>query len=185
MVSFKNTKKLSLFSSGVFVILLFFLFQACGTKGTYNFTGATPNTAKTVKINRFKNYAEKKSNSTFEPKAASLFTQSLQDEILSLPSLNLANDTNYDLYYEGEIIEYSINPVSPTATQTAAQNRLTIAVQVRFTNNTKADADFEQRFSFFYDFPATTQLSAVKSEAHEVIFERITQDIFNASLATW
>ena len=41
------------------------------------------------------------------------------------------------------------------------------------------------RFSFFYDYPANQQLSAVKSEAHEVIFERITQDIFNASLADW
>jgi len=25
----------------------------------------------------------------------------------------------------------------------------------------------------------------IKSEAHEIIFERITQDIFNASLAKW
>jgi len=25
----------------------------------------------------------------------------------------------------------------------------------------------------------------VKSEAHDIIFERITQDIFNASLAKW
>ena len=75
--------------------------------------------------------------------------------------------------------------MSATARQTAAQNRLSIGILVRFTNGTKEDADFEQRFSFFFDYPAESQLSAVKSEAHEIIFERITQDIFNASLADW
>jgi hypothetical protein len=28
-------------------------------------------------------------------------------------------------------------------------------------------------------------LASVKDEAHQVIFERITQDIFNKSLADW
>ena len=47
------------------------------------------------------------------------------------------------------------------------------------------EKDFEQRFTFFFDYPAEVQLSSVKSEAHEVLFERITQDIFNTSLANW
>ena len=45
--------------------------------------------------------------------------------------------------------------------------------------------DFEQRFSFFYDFPAEAQLYDIQNHAHEVIFERITQDIYNATLAKW
>jgi hypothetical protein len=75
--------------------------------------------------------------------------------------------------------------MTATANQTAAQNRLNMAVNVRFYNNTKEDSNFEKRFSFFYDFPATSLLESVKAEAHEVLFERITQDIFNASLADW
>ena len=48
------------------------------------------------------------------------------------------------------------------------------------------EKDFEQRFSFFYDFDANAQLvGGTKDEAFEVIFERLTQDIFNASLANW
>ena len=47
------------------------------------------------------------------------------------------------------------------------------------------DVDFDQAFSFFFDYPADTQLASIKSEAHEIIFERLTQDIFNASLADW
>jgi hypothetical protein len=111
-------------------------------------------------------------------------TLALQDRILNQSSLDLVNSGG-DLLYEGEIVEYRISPMTATAQQTAAQNRLTISVKVRFFNRTKEDADFDQRFSFFYDYPANQQLSTVKSAAHEVIFERITQDIFNASLADW
>jgi len=113
------------------------------------------------------------------------FTQALQNRIQNQTSLDLVNNGSGDLLYEGEIVEYRISPMSATAQQTAAQNRLSVAVQVRFTNNTKEDSDFDQRFSFFFDYDASSQLSSVKSEAHEVIFERITQDIFNASLADW
>lgn len=75
--------------------------------------------------------------------------------------------------------------MSATAQQTAAQNRLSMRVKVRFYNRKKEDADFDQSFSFFFDYPADVQLNAIKTEAHDVIFERLTQDIFNASLADW
>jgi hypothetical protein len=38
---------------------------------------------------------------------------------------------------------------------------------------------------FFYDFPGTSQLASVRDEAHQEIFERINQEIFNRSLADW
>ena len=93
--------------------------------------------------------------------------------------------SNGDLVYEGEIIEYRVSPMTATANLDAAQNRLTIAVNVIFSNFKKEEDNFERRFSFYYDFPAEQQLISVKNEAHEIIFERITQDIFNASLAKW
>ena len=46
------------------------------------------------------------------------------------------------------------------------------------TNFIREEDNFQRRFSFFFDFPAEQQLISVKSEAHEVIFERLTQDIF-------
>ena len=52
-----------------------------------------------------------------------------------------------------------------------------------FFQISKREDNFERRFSFYYDFPFEQQLISVKNEAHEIIFERITQDIFNASLA--
>jgi len=57
---------------------------------------------------------------------------------------------------------------------------------VRFYNKKKADEDFEKSFSFYYDYTGSAQLvGSIKTTAFEEIFERITQDIFNASLANW
>ena len=152
--------------------------------GIYNFTGGDVGTAKTFQVNYFQNYASQNPGSTFEPGMDRDFTNSLADLILNQTSLDLVK-SNGDLLYEGEIVEYRISPMTATSQQTAAQNRLSIGVNVRFFNNTKEDVDFEQRFSFFYDYPANSQLASVKDEAHQVIFERITQDIFNKSLADW
>jgi hypothetical protein len=166
------------------IVLTLLLLVTLSNCGVYNFTGGNVGTAKTFQVNYFQNYATQSPGSTFEPGMDRDLTLALQDRILNQSSLDLVNSGG-DLLYEGEIVEYRISPMTATAQQTAAQNRLTIAVKVRFFNKTKEDADFDQRFSFFYDYPANQQLSAVKSQAHEVIFERITQDIFNASLADW
>lgn len=152
--------------------------------GVYNFTGGDVGTATTFQVNYFQNYATQSPGSIFEPGLDREFTLSLQDVILNQTNLDLVSSSG-DLLYEGEIVEYRISPMSATAEQRAAQNRLTMSVNVRFFNRTKDDADFEKRFSFFFDYDANSQLSTVRDEAHEAIFERINQDIFNESLANW
>ncbi|MEJ2162928.1 MAG: LptE family protein [Robiginitalea sp.] len=152
--------------------------------GAYNFTGGDVGTAETFQVNYFQNYASQRPGSTFDPGLDRDFTLALQDLILTQTSLDLVTSGG-DLLYEGEIVEYRVSPMTATAEQRAAQNRLTIAVNVRFYNKTKEEANFEQRFSFFYDYPASAQLVSVRDEAHQEIFERINQDIFNKSLADW
>ncbi|MCX2718058.1 LptE family protein [Lentiprolixibacter aurantiacus] len=164
----------------ILAIPLFFVL-ACGA---YNFTGGDVGSATTFQVNYFQNYATQSPGSIFEPGLDREFTLSLQDVILNQTNLDLVS-SNGDLLYEGEIVEYRISPMTATAEQRAAQNRLTMSINVRFFNRTKDDADFERRFSFFFDFDANAQLSSVRDEAHEAIFERINQDIFNESLANW
>ncbi len=165
----------------LFCLLLTFSLTGCGV---YNFTGGDVGTAQSFQVNYFQNYASQNPGSTFDPGLDREYTLSLQDLILNQTSLDLVTDDG-DLLYEGEIVEYRVAPMTATAEQRAAQNRLTIAVMVRFFNRTKEDADFERRFSFFFDYDANAQLASVRDEAHQVIFERINQDIFNASLADW
>jgi hypothetical protein len=122
--------------------------------------------------------------SIFEPGLDRDFTTSLQNILQNQTNLQLVS-IDGDLVYEGEIIEYRVSPMTATSELTASQNRLSISVNVRFINIKKEEDDFERKFSFYFDYPAEPQLLNVKSEAHEIIFERITQDIFNASLAKW
>ncbi|MDC6364062.1 MULTISPECIES: LptE family protein [Flavobacteriaceae] len=152
--------------------------------GAYNFSGADIGTATSFQVNFFQNYADQSPGSTIVPGLDRDFTLALQDMINNLTSLSLTG-SNGDLLYEGEIVEYKVIPMTATSDQRTAQNRLTMSVNVRFYNTTKDDADFERRFSFFYDFDAAASLTAIQAAAHEEIFERLTQDIFNASLGNW
>lgn len=166
----KNTKY-------ILLLLITFSFSSCSH---YNFTGTGKIDAKTFQVNYFQNNAE-----LVEPGIERTFTLRLQDLIQNQTNLNLTN-SNGDLMYEGEITDYRISPMTATADQKAAQNRLTIAVNVRFTNKNKEADNFEKRFSFFYDYSGQNQLVGSQlTEALDVIFERITQDVFNESLAKW
>ena len=146
----------------------------------YNFTGTGKIDAETFQVNYFQNTAE-----VVEPGIERTFTLRLQDLIQNQTNLSLTN-SNGDLLYEGEITQFRITPMTATANQLAAQNRLTITVNVRFVNRKKEDDNFEKPFSFYYDYPGDELLTGpVLTAALEEIYERITQDIFNASLAKW
>ena len=161
----------------IVVLIIAFSLNSCSV---YNFTGTGKIDAKTFQVNYFHNNAD-----LIEPGIERTFTIELQDIIQNQTNLNLANSGG-DLVYEGEIVEYRITPMTATADQRAAQNRLTIAVNVRFSNKNKEADDFEKRFSFYYDYDGNTQLVGSKlTAALDEIFERITQDIFNESLAKW
>ncbi|PWA08375.1 LptE family protein [Flavobacterium laiguense] len=154
-----------------------FILNSCSV---YNFTGTGKIDAKTYQVNFFQNNAD-----LIEPGIDRTFTLTLQDLIQNQTNLNLVKNGG-DLTYEGEIIDYRISPMTATADQQASQNRLKIRVNVRFTNKNKEADDFEKPFEFYYDYPADQQLTGTtKDTALKDIFERITQDIFNESLAKW
>lgn len=163
-----------------FLILITFSITLLGC-GAYSFTGASiPAGTKTFQVNYFQNNAP-----LIEPGLERDFTLALQDLILNQTSLDLVK-SGADLTYEGEITEYRISPTTATADNKAAQNRLTISVNVRFFDKNDEDSDLERRFSFFYDYAGNEQLvGSQKDIAIAEIFERITQDVFNATLAKW
>ncbi len=161
----------------ILVAIIGFSINSCSV---YNFTGTGKIDAKTFQVNFFQNNSQ-----IIEPGIDRTFTLTLQDLIQNQTNLNLVKN-NADLTYEGEITDYRISPMTATADQQASQNRLTIRVNVRFTNKNKETEDFEKSFDFYYDYPAGSQLTGeTLNKALKEIFERITQDVFNASLAKW
>jgi hypothetical protein len=164
---------------GIYILLIGVTLTLNGC-GVYNFTGTGKIDADTFQVNYFQNNAD-----LVEPGIERTFTIRLQEILQNQTSLNLTNQGG-DLLYEGEIVEYRITPMSATSNQTAAQNRLTIAINVRFSNKNKEEDNFEKRFSFFHDYDANEQMTGSRlTAALDEIFERITQDIFNESLAKW
>jgi len=148
--------------------------------GVYSFTGGDTGKAKTIQIDFFRNNAP-----LIEPSLSQKFTLDLQDLFSRQTNLSPVK-TGGDLHFEGEITGYRITPMSATAQQTAAQNRLTITINVRYFNKFIEKDNFEKSFSFYYDYPANTQLIGGPLEtAFDEITDRITQDIFNASVAKW
>jgi len=162
-------------------IILFLLVITTQSCGIYSFTGTNLHPdVKTVQIDYFPNNAI-----LVEPSLSQEFTIRFQDLFTTQTNLTLVK-TGGDLQFEGEITGYKINPMTATADQTAAQNRLTITVNVRFFNNKLEEDNFEQTFSHYYDYPANDQLTGgILDDAFNDILERITQDIFNASVAKW
>ncbi len=148
--------------------------------GAYSFTGGNTGDAKTIQIDFFPNNAP-----LVEPVLTQRFTNDLQDLFTRQTNLTLTN-SNGDLHFSGEITGYRVTPMSGTSDQTAAQNRLTVTVNVRFTNKLEEKDDFEKNFSFYSDYAADAQLTGgVLESALDEIVERLTQDIFNASVAKW
>ena len=165
-----------------YILLIFLIINSCKF---YSFTGSSiPAGTETFQVNFFENLAGNKPGSIVEPGLDQEFTIALQDLFLNQTNLSIVNKEG-DLIYEGEIVEFSVTPMSATAEIKAAQNRLTMEVNLRYFNTKNENDDFEKKFSHFYDFPANQQVYDVRDVALEEIFERITQNIFNETLAKW
>ena len=160
------------------IILLAVLLTSC--RMTVSLSGGTVDArAKTVVVATFPNNA-----SLVNPSLSQVFTINLQNKIQGMTPLTLV-DNNGDYEFEGEITDYSVNPVSIQGNDTPAQNRLTITVKVRFTNKFDENLNFEQTFSRYADYNSSLNLSSVESGLVETIVEELSEDIFNKAFVNW
>lgn len=159
------------------VMLLALVCQSCGF---YSFTGASiPPEAKTVSVLYFPNQAQ-----LINPALSNDFTTALRDAMMNQTSLDMV-DSGGDLAFEGEIVDYRTTPVAITAGQTAALNRLTITVNVRFVNIYDETKSFETKFSHYEDYPSDQELNSVQESLTGTIIEALVEDIFNKALVNW
>jgi len=118
------------------------------------------------------------------PSLSQEFTEALQEKFQRQTSLILV-DGSADYEFEGEIVGYSTSPVAIQGDETAAMNRLTITVNVRFSNRFNEDENFEQRFGRYVDYDSNRNLSEIESELVKQINEVIVEDIFNKAVVNW
>ena len=160
----------------VLVLTLAFVCHGCGI---YSFSGASiPAEAKTVSVDYFPNHAQ-----LVNPLLSNNLTNALRDAMTNQTTLDMV-ESGGDLSFEGEITDYKTSPVAITG-QTAAMNRLTITVKVRFSNRIDETKDFEQTFSRYEDYPSNQELISVQESLTATIVEQLVEDIFNKALVNW
>jgi hypothetical protein len=112
------------------------------------------------------------------------FTEKLKDKFLSQTNLKLAVK-DADLIFEGAITNYAVSPLAIQANETAAKNRLTITISVKFTNLKNEKQNFEAAFSRFADYSSSQSLSAVENILIPDIFDQLADDVFNKAFINW
>lgn len=161
-----------------FLILTAGILNSC--KISYSFTGAMPMVGvKNFSVEYIQNRAR-----LVNPNLSQQLTEGIQEKLLRQTSFS-QTESNGDLEFSGQITGYDVKPMNIQEGDVAAQNRLTISVKIKYVNNKDHDQDWEKSFSAYEDYPSTSSLEEAESSIVPEIITKLTDDIFNASIANW
>ncbi len=164
--------------TSTYIILVLLLLSSC--RVNYSFSGINiSKDIKTFQVDYFPNNAP-----LVVPGLNEDFTNMLIDRINQQTNLTQVKDGG-DLIFQGEITDYNFAPVALTANQAAAKNRLTIKIQIDYTNQKNEKDNFSKTYSWYYDYPANINRTEIEAEAQKEILENILDNLFNDTLAKW
>ena len=148
--------------------------------GIYSFTGTSiqPD-VKSITINFFEYTAP-----TVNPTLSNDLSEAIRTQFRKMTRLEQV-DMDGDLEISGTITGYDVRASAVTANEVAAQNRLTITINVEFQNRKYPEDDFTKSFSGYADYDSMQSLDAVQSSLCQEIIEKLVDDIFNATVANW
>ena len=148
-------------------------------KVNYSFTGASISPdVKTVAIPFMTN-----TSSYIVPTLNRSITDALRNYFTSQTSLQVV-DKNGDLEITGNISGYAVTPVAIQGNETAAMNRLTITLNIKFMNKKNPKQNYDIPFSRYQDYPVA-DLNTVQDRLDAIITDQLVQDIFNKSVVNW
>lgn len=90
-----------------------------------------------------------------------------------------------DLELEGEIVGYDLTAMAISADSYSAETKLTIRIQVRFTNNIHPEESFEKTYSAYQTFDSSRMLSDVQDELCATMITELSESIYNDTVAKW
>lgn len=163
------------------VLPLALLFVLAGCSVSYKFTGASIDytKVKTISLAQFQNRAPYQ----WAP-MATMLNETLNDAFVQQTKLQQVS-RNGDLHLDGEITAYDQFNKSISSDGYSSLVQLKLTVNVRFTNNTNHEEDFERNFSATRDFDASQSLDSVQEELVTQMIKEIVDAIFNAAVANW
>lgn len=161
------------------ILTLLVMVTSCSISYKLNGASIDYTTTKTISFEQF----PIKAALVYAPLAVT-FNDELTGKFASQTKLEQVR-TDGDLQISGAITGYSLTPQVVKADAYAAQTRLTIKVKVKFVNKKNSTEDFEQEFSAYRDFDATSLLTDVQDELCNEMVKELVEQIFNATVANW
>lgn len=161
------------------IIALTLMLSACSVSYKFNGASIDYNKTKTIQIADF----PIRSSYVWGPMSA-IFNNQLKDQFATQTRL-IQVRRNGDLKIEGEITQYQQRNRAVTSEGFSAMTELSMTVNVRFTNNTNHEQDFEQQFTATASYESTRSLNSVQEEFVTQMSKDITEQIFNATVANW
>lgn len=158
--------------------LVFLLLSLVLVSCKLSLSGGNYGEAKTISIAFFPNNA-----ALVQPTLSQSFTEDLRNFFQTQSPLSLISKGG-DLQIEGAITDYRVGPVG-VSNQAASSNRLTITVNVKFSNSKDSTKDYDTSFSRFVDFSSTQNISSIEQELVSQVNQQLIQDIFNKALINW
>lgn len=160
-------------------LLLTLLLAGCSIKYSLNGASIDYTKIKTVSITDFQNLAP-----TVYPPLAQRFTEDLKDRFQRQTRLRDI-PTNGDLSIEGEIVGYDLSAEAVQENAFAAKTRLTLRINVRFTNKVNEEESFEREFTSFGTFDSSQMFVDVQDQLCQELTKDIINQIFNATVENW
>ena len=176
-----STKKITNrnFAVLIFSCMLALLCLSCSISYKFNGSSIDYTKTKTLSITDFPNIAE-----LIYPPLAQSFGETLRDTYTKQTRLQLSKKGG-DMNIEGEIVGYQLTPMAISADTYAAETKLTLTINVRFSNNKNPEDDFEKRYSAFQTFDSNRLLTDVQDELMKIMVTEIADNIYNDTVAKW
>ena len=163
----------------VLICAMLFLWSGCSI--SYKFNGANINyqTTHSISIADFPNNA-----AMVNPTLSTNLSEAIRTLYQRQTRLQILRRGG-DLELEGEIVGYDISQGAIGADSYATESKLTIRVNVHFTNNINPEESFDKTYSAFQTFDASRLLSDVQDELCALIITEISENIYNDTVAKW
>lgn len=159
------------------------LLVVCSSCGIYSFSGTTISPdIKSISIQNIENSTgEGPSNLT------DIVTTTFKNYYRRNTNLTVVQAEG-DLQLEGQIVSFTYSPAAierEGQVDQASLNRLTLGVQVRFTNTKNPEKDFDRMFTISENFQGDLDITQIPSASITSMTERLVTDVFNKTVADW
>lgn len=90
-----------------------------------------------------------------------------------------------DLELSGEIVGYDVTPMGVASDNYSAETKLTIRVQVHFTNNIHPEESFDRTYTVYQTFDSSQTLNDVQEQLCQSMIKELVENIYNDTVAKW